>query len=153
MCCSPFFCGRSKCMDDCLPPGGATMQSPRYVISCVTMVMKPAWTQKSMMSPGCEYLARLVPNCTTLLCAICHLDSRGAEVKYNLVQWLRKRGEIYTVTWTPFYCDNKDVYSTFVSSTDIILSLASLTFSLFPHTLMWGSAGNFRKKKKEKGTH
>lgn len=29
---------------------------------------------------------------------------------------------------------------TFVSRTDIILFLASLTFSLFPHTLMWGSA-------------
>lgn len=27
-----------------------------------------------------------------------------------------------------------------MSRTDIILSLASLTFSLFPHTLMWGSA-------------
>lgn len=31
------------------------------------------------------------------------------------------------------------VNCTFVSSTDMILSLASLTLSLFPHTLMCGS--------------
>lgn len=38
------------------------------------------------------------------------------------------------------------VYCTFVSSTDIIRSLASLTFSLFPHTLMCGSAWGDRKR-------
>lgn len=68
-----LFCYCSKCMDDWLPPGGATMQLPRYVISCVTMAMNPACIQQSMMSPGCEYLAWLMPNCTTLLAA-CNLS-------------------------------------------------------------------------------
>lgn len=36
------------------------------------------------------------------------------------------------------HCD-EGVFFTFVSRTDIIRSLASLTFSLFPHTLMCGS--------------
>lgn len=59
----------------------------------------------------------------------------------------RKRGENCTHTHgVHLHCD-KAVYCTFVSRTDIILSLASLTFSLFPHTLMWGSAG--RKKGKQ----
>lgn len=42
-------------------------------------------------------------------------------------------------------------FLTFVSRTDIIFSLASLTFSFFPETLIWGSIkqiNTFKKKKK-----
>lgn len=49
---------------------------------------------------------------------------------------IKKRGEIYTNTVQ----QQGAKVVTFVSRTDIILFLASLTFSLFPHTLMWGSA-------------
>lgn len=83
----------------------------------------------------------------TLLSAICHSDSRGAEVKQEM-GWKggKKPQRIKTVeNITHTHCD-KSVYFTFVSRTDIILSLASLTFSLFPHTLMWGSAGGENKQ-------
>lgn len=148
MCCS-FVCDCSKCMDDCLPPGGATTQSPRYVIFFVLPWQRSlhAHTLQSTASSGCECLVRLVPSCTTLLRAICHLDSRSAEVKYIRSSWTPGKGEKerqggnYTHTHgVHLHCD-KDVYCTFVSRTDIIRSLASLTFSLFPHTLMCGSAG------------
>ncbi len=36
-------------MDDCLPPGGATVQSPRYRISCVAMATKPACTHTAKL--------------------------------------------------------------------------------------------------------
>lgn len=65
----------------------------------------------------------------------------------------RRQGGNHTHTHeVRLHCD-KDVYGTFVSRTDMILSLASLTFSLFPHTLMCGSAGGEKKHKREKGKH
>lgn len=85
-----LLCGCSQRMDDCLPPGGATVQSPSYIISCVAMAMKPTMhTLHPWQSSGCKYLATLGPSCTVLLSAICHLDSRRAEVKY----WMPGKGE------------------------------------------------------------
>lgn len=85
-------------------------------------------------------------------------ESRGEIHSVQLNGWEREtrrarkrgRGGNYTHTHeVRLHCD-KDVYCTFVSRTDMILSLASLTFSLFPHTLMCGSAGDKKKKKKRK---
>lgn len=149
-----FFVGCFKCMADCLPPGGATAQSLSYIISCVAMAIQPAMqTLHPWQSSRWKYLATVGKSCSLLLSAICHLDSRRAEVKH----WMpgkgekkkqrTRRGENFTHTHTHrdhLHC-NEALYCTFVSRTDIILSLASLTFSLFPHTLMWGSAGRKNK--------
>lgn len=149
-CCS-FVCGCSQCMDDCLPPGGATVQSPSYIISCVAMAMKhTASMAKLGMQVSGDIRAKLYCAAERNL-SLGQQESRGeilnARKGWEKETQRRKRGENCTHTHgVHLHCD-KAVYCTFVSRTDIILSLASLTFSLFPHTLMWGSAG--RKKGKQ----
>lgn len=141
--------------DDCLPTGGATVRSPRYGISCVAMAMKACMhthTCNPRQGSGWQYLETLVPSLYHT--AVCNLPLGAAwEPRWNTFgpterrERARKRRDNYTHTHDVYLHWDKDVYCTFVSSTDMILSLASLTFSLFPHTLMCGSAGGEKRER------
>lgn len=88
------FCARgcTKCTDARVPPGGAVVQPHSYIIFCVAMAMKPAThTPHPWQSRGRERAETRGPSFATPLSAICHLDSRGAEVTYEMPERRRER--------------------------------------------------------------
>lgn len=134
------------------PQGVLQRSRPGTWFSCVAMAMKPAMhTPQSPAKLGMwvsgDISAKLYHAAERNL----SLGQWESRCKVHLVQpndrrgWDTKNKKRRGHTHEAHLHWDEDVYCTFVSRTDIILSLASLTFSLFPHTLMCGSAG---KKKR-----
>lgn len=71
------------------PQGVLQCSHPATLFLVLPWQWSPQCTLHPWQSSGCKYLATLGPSCAVLLSAICHLDSRRAEVKY----WMPGKGE------------------------------------------------------------
>lgn len=139
-----LLCSCSKFMGNFLAPWGTAVH--HAVPSCVAMATKlhtHTWIHSKL---GMQVKSKLNYDGVSLkhtfkIWGICWVFEPNDEILESGEETQTRR-ELHKV----HIHFNEDVNCTFVSRTDMILSLASLTLSLFPHTLMCGSAGEKKKK-------
>lgn len=133
----------TKCTSDFLPLGCARAQSPNYVNSFAVMATKPACTHCKTEKLKTWVLGLISGKLIAVTWSVGEFrwnkpDNRWVRNTFSRKQKTGRELPVYTQRKFCNHCD-EGVFFTFVSRTDIIRSLASLTFSLFPHTLMCGS--------------